>query len=473
MSDRKPLWPKSIEVIGGTGEYESGKTTFGLTICPGPETLYYDFEKSGASYEADLGFTRVDVPAEMQRRFPKGYKPVDVFNWWLSHVRSLQAGQYRVIVADPASDIEQGLADWVAANPKHFGKTPGQYIKMSGIMWGDMKSYWKAILADIAARCETFYFTTHMSNVWKGDRPSKERKAKGKETLFEMASLYLRFERKKDVNAVPSAVVLKSRLSKITINEDSEDGEVVSVPLLPPRLPKATPAAVRKYMNNPPDYSNLKPEELVGENKLTEDEKLLLRAEIANAERDTAMVVSASEGKRLGGVRVGPRVSTSAVADDESSASAAQAVEEDAEVEQEIETEPEAEVPHGEELAEAVEDAAATVTPIDDRYPSPDSPVSKGQLGSLNNAIAKFLQQYPDKQESIDRAVKKRNPKATHVSELTNGQAEDMEASLLRILNGPHETPETAKLEKAAAESQPSTPDTGKGAATKARTKRS
>ena len=73
MSDRKPLWPKSIEVIGGTGEYESGKTTFGLTICPGPETLYYDFEKSGASYEAELGFTRVDVPAEMQRRFPKGY----------------------------------------------------------------------------------------------------------------------------------------------------------------------------------------------------------------------------------------------------------------------------------------------------------------------------------------------------------------------------------------------------------------
>ena len=42
MSDRKPLWPKSIEVIGGTGEYESGKTTFGLTICPGPETLYYN-----------------------------------------------------------------------------------------------------------------------------------------------------------------------------------------------------------------------------------------------------------------------------------------------------------------------------------------------------------------------------------------------------------------------------------------------
>jgi hypothetical protein len=38
--ERKPLWPKAIEVVGGTGEYESGKTTFGLTICPGEETLY-------------------------------------------------------------------------------------------------------------------------------------------------------------------------------------------------------------------------------------------------------------------------------------------------------------------------------------------------------------------------------------------------------------------------------------------------
>jgi len=448
MSDRKPLWPKSIEVIGGTGEYESGKTTFGLTICPGPETLYYDFEKSGASYEADLGFTRVDVPAEMQRRFPKGYKPVDVFNWWLSHVRSLQAGQYRVIVADPASDIEQGLADWVAANPKFFGKTPGQYIKMSGLMWGDMKSYWKSILADIAARCETFYFTAHMSNVWKGDRPSKERKAKGKETLFEMASLYLRFERKKDIEAVPSAVVLKSRLSKITVDESSEDGEVVSIPLLPPRLPKATPATIRRYMINPPDYKHLKPEEMVGEVKLTEDEKLLLRAEIASAERDTAMVASSSE-KRLGGVKVGPMASTTP-ATDEGSASAAQVSEQE-------EADPEVDAVSGltsEDISEAVEEAINTLA--DDRYPAPDAPVGKGQLGSLLNTISRFLQLYPDKQGSIDKAIKKRNPKATQAADLTNGQAEDMEASLLRILNGPHED---------------STPEAGKEVATKARAK--
>ena len=39
-------------------------------------------------------------------------------------------------------------------------------------------------------------------------------------------------------------------------------------------------------------------------------------------------------------------------------------------------------------LAEAVEEAEANAVPIDDRYPAPDAPVGKGQLGSLLNAIS-------------------------------------------------------------------------------------
>lgn len=410
-TERKPLWPKAIEVIGGTGEYESGKTTFGVTICPGPDTRVYDLEKSAGSYASDMEFDRVDVPAEMQKRFPNGYKPVDVFKWWIQHVQSIEPGTFRVIMVDPASDIEQGLADYVLANPKEFGRTPGQYLKMAGLMWGDMKAKWKMILADLAARCETFYFTTHMGSVWKGDRPSRERKAKGKETLFEMASLYLRFERKKDVNAVPSAVVLKSRLSKMNVDESSEEGEVISIPLLPPRLPKATPAAVRRYMNNPPDYSNLKQEEMVGENKLTEDEKLLLRAEIANAERDTAMVGAGNEPVKRFAVKVGT-VEPVSTTETESS--------------------------HGEQVEEALADAATVITSDAGNYPSPDARVGAGLLGSLRQAIARFKAAYPNKHDSITRGIAKRNPKAKDESELTNGQAEDMEASLLRILNGPH-----------------------------------
>jgi hypothetical protein len=279
-----PLWPQPIEVLGLTGEFASGKTLFGLTIAPGPATLCYDNEKSSGTY-LSLGFERVDVPAELQKAHPAGYKPIDTFNWWIKHVRSVPTGKFRVILLDPVSEIESGLVDYVRTHPGDFGRTIAQYAKSAGLMWGDVKEFWKAILADLASRCETFAFTSHMANVWERDGPTGKRKAKGKETLMELASLYLQLERKKDAKgnmpAKPAAVVLKSRLSSIRV---SDGGDVDIVPTLPPRLPEATPAAVRKYMTAPPDYSHLKPDELAPDVAMTEEEKLELRHQTARAE---------------------------------------------------------------------------------------------------------------------------------------------------------------------------------------------
>ena len=512
--ERKPLWPKPIEIIGVTGEHESGKTSFCLSICPGQETLVYDFEKSCGTYEADLGFVRVDVPSEMRKiHGSKPYRSLDVFLWWEKHIRSIPPGQYRVIHADPVTDLDSGLTEFVNSNPRLFGATPAQYAKMSGIMWGHMKEYMKAILIDVAARVETFTFASHMSNVWKGDRPSKERKAKGKSTLFELASLYLKMERNKDKNVTPSAVVLKSRLSKMTVLEDDEDGEIINIPLLPPRLPVATPAAIRRYMKNPPDYSNLKPEEKIGEQTLTEDEKLLLRAEIADAERDVTLAQNEREerqGKRLGGVRSSRVVSTSRpVQDDDASADSTQVVTSDegseAESEEaaseeegfrqaltgevveknEAEARPEEESDkaptpewttkptHGEQLAAAVEDAAKS--PRNGNYPAPDEPVGKAMLAALLRNIARYIKAGKP-QENILKGIKKRNPRAQSEADLTHGQAEDMDASLSRILDGPHPepdvTPTTATTQaKSTTSTQPEQP-TGQEVPKKSATKK-
>src|SRR5688572_26103504 len=124
-----PLWPKKIEVMGLSGEFESGKTRFALGICPGPQTLLYDFEKSAGTYD-ELGHHRVDVPSEVLRKYPKGATSLEVFEWWLAHVRSVPPGKYRVIVIDTANDIEAGLVDYVAKNPTKFGRSSGQYLKM-------------------------------------------------------------------------------------------------------------------------------------------------------------------------------------------------------------------------------------------------------------------------------------------------------------------------------------------------------
>lgn len=294
-----PLWPQKIPIIGGTGEKWSGKTMFGLSICPGNmTTLVYDFEQSSTSYEDEfrrigMPFKRVDVQKEMHDKFPNGYKPVDLFTWWLADVRTIKPGTYRVIMVDPATDLERGLVDWVAANPKAFGHTEAQYAKMSGVMWGDAKDFEKMLLADITARCECFYFTAHTGAEFKGNTATGNRKAKGKETLYELASLFLWFDRSPDASGArpnaPCAAVQKSRL----IVTDFKDGELVSYPVLPPRLPVATPKAIRNYFANPAGKIGIRDEEKAPEKQLSADERLRLELAKAEAERDAAQARAA------------------------------------------------------------------------------------------------------------------------------------------------------------------------------------
>lgn len=281
-----PLWPQPIRIIGVTGEYGSGKTLFGVTINP-PKTKVYDTEHSSVAYKS-LGFTHVSIQEEMQKVKPGGYRPIDTFQWWWKQIKEMKPGEFDVVFVDTISEIEEGLVEWVQNNPSHFGHTHGQYQKMSGIMWGDVKSLWKQVLSDLAAKCETFVFAAHMANVWAGDKPTGKRKPKGKETLMEIASLYLCLERKPDdkgkLPAKPAATVLKSRLVATKFNSESGDLEIV--PCLPPRLPECTPAKIRWYMDNPPDYQKLKKDEVVREETLTPDERAALELARAEAEAE-------------------------------------------------------------------------------------------------------------------------------------------------------------------------------------------
>ncbi len=284
-----PLWSQPIPIIGGTGAVEAGKTRFGLSICPGPQTLVYDLEQSSLSYSY-IGFERVDVQKEMHKLYPNGYKPIQLWEWWLKHVRSVPAGKYRVIMVDPVTDLERGLTDWVDANPSQFGHSSGQYASMSGIKWGDVKDYEKMILADICARCECFYFTAHIGAAWGSDKkPTGQMKVKGKETLMQLASLYLWFDRSPNPKTgekprEPSALVMKGRLEVGEVI----DGNVVSYNVLPPRIPVATPQAIRAYFKNPAGKKGLSESERVREEQMTPDERLRLEVAKAEAERDTA-----------------------------------------------------------------------------------------------------------------------------------------------------------------------------------------
>ncbi len=296
---RPPLWPIPCEVIGASGEFASGKTLLGLTIAPGPATRVYDWEGSATPYKA-LGFVHVDAARAMldaypPSTFPNGVLPYHRLEWWLNDVRvNCPPGKYDVIMVDPISELEAGITDMVRRFPDKFGLSKAQIERGGGLFWGAVKDYQKSILDDLRARAQTFYFTAHMRDVFAGGSPTGKREAKGKDTLFELASLYLHLDRDaplegkdKGVQPVePNAVVMKTRLTAIRM----DGGKIDIVPVLPPRFTHCTPNRIRQYMVTPPDYAKLKKEEKLQERVFTEEEKLRLQLQVAekNAETEQA-----------------------------------------------------------------------------------------------------------------------------------------------------------------------------------------
>lgn len=287
------LWGDiDIPVIVGTGEFESGKTLFGLTICPGPETLVYDWEGSSLTYRPSLNFAHVDIAEEMSKKFgTKRYTAMDRYLWWRDDIfERAQKRQFRVGMIDPTSELEDGIAEYVKKHVGEFDLTLAQIQKSAGLFWGAMKKEWKFTLERLRPYFETLYLTVHLRDQFVGNAPSGKREPKGKETLMELASLSLWFDRSPGPDGVkpkaPAANVLKSRLSKMRV--DPETGEIDIVPVCPPRLPVATPAAIRNYIAKPPNYKKLKEEERFFEKSMSEEEKLRLQAQIAADTRAAA-----------------------------------------------------------------------------------------------------------------------------------------------------------------------------------------
>ena len=317
------LWPKTpwgadmnIEVFGATGEFSTGKTLLGLSIAPGlhpaghpfagkPRTLYLDLEKSGATY-GGTGCLRMDVPAEMAKLYGANYSAKQVAEWFIALPGKLAAGQFDVILFDPINDIDSGIVDLVKANPTAHGYTANQFSASVGLLMAAVKAYMKKVLMAYSNVCKCFFFTTHLRDEFKGGKPSGKREPRGKETLAELASLYLWLERLPDdkgaVPDKPSAIVLKQRLADTRMNEA---GELEVVNLMPPRIPVATVQELRRYIANPPDYAKLTAAERIVEKTATEEEMLRLKLATAemNALAETARGANLDRQQQLLAVR--------------------------------------------------------------------------------------------------------------------------------------------------------------------------
>lgn len=371
----EPLWPRGISIpfIGVTGEFGSGKTLFGLLIDP-ERCVHFDFEKSAQTYESGLPFKRIDMQDEARAKFTNGrYRPQDLFTLWRDKFTSIPKGRFRVAVIDDVSTLEDGLFEYVRSHPAEFGYTAAQFAKSEPMVWGAGKSYYKSLM--LAAGIECCVMVTHMRAQFAGNRPTGKREAKGKETVMELASLYLMLDRKADdkgkVPEKPNAMKLKDRLSIFIQNK--ETGEFEPHPALPPRITGCTPARIRWYINNPPDYAKLKKDELALPEQLSDDEKLMLNAQMASDQKEAAIAQSANQAAvneaakiRLTAIQLAP----GAVAQDQSAGvvaaveqkTAGQAIEHQEHASDPETSNVEAEIPAAPVNVEAVVAAGAALT---------------------------------------------------------------------------------------------------------------
>jgi len=304
----KDLWkPYKIPVVVLAGETGSGKTLWGLTADPDvlnfdvpPPVITWDTEGSSESYEGHLNFKRIDMVKRCVEAYGADYNPEKMFLAFKEDITALVPGKYSVAMIDTASEIEAGHADFIRTHPGECGYTAIQFAKAAPLMWGAVKADYKKLMMALASKVETLVINVHMRDEFKGGRPTNKRKPKGKDTLMEIASLYMVLDRsapagKKDPPMVPSGITNpptgKTRIVGVI------NGKVQQ--LLPPYLKNASPDGIRHYLSAPPDFTSLAPSERAKPIQvMTDDDRLELRSLIAADEAARANAELATEELR-------------------------------------------------------------------------------------------------------------------------------------------------------------------------------
>lgn len=321
-STRKPLWlGRKIPIILLSGEVNSGKSLWPLLIDPecrtfdhAPTAIVWDQEGSCEPYEGGLNFKWEDTRAAVMEgvhmkvlkagkddpRWRKiilenadanNFPSTSLFRAWYMSLLLVPRGQYRVGCVDTFTPIQEGLIEWLKCHPEAFGRSRSQYENASSMfLWPDVKAMLSYILSvDCRLRFETFCLTVHLKNLWKGGSSTGQRVAEGLDVLSKLATLHLQLDRtpqskNKSAPRLPFAIVKKQRFVNFGEDENSDK------PILPPRLPEATPSAIRAYIANPPDFDNLKPQERMPDDAMSDDDKLRLTASTSENNRITAEV---------------------------------------------------------------------------------------------------------------------------------------------------------------------------------------
>lgn len=242
-----------IPFVFVTGDIGVGKTLFALNLNPDDKsTAIIDLEHGSSTYaDQRTDITYINALEEVGEKYGEDWKLPQLWLWFeLKLLKLAKSGKYKLLIVDPASEIEDALEAHVRSNLQKYGLTERQMLKSPALIWGVIKSIWKRTLARANASIDTVSAIAHMRHKFVGNTPTPEKEARGKSILRELASIFVELKRKPGApkNCPPAAIVHKGRLSRFA---DTGKGMKEPVAVLPDRMPKADAYHLRWYIANP------------------------------------------------------------------------------------------------------------------------------------------------------------------------------------------------------------------------------
>lgn len=255
------LLPEFKGVMFFSGYRGSGKT-FLAAHAELPENIaFFDFDEGkgeGLHNQLDFGYYK---PVEENEPL----KRADMFFW---EVANLEQGRYTTAIIDNVLPIEKAIQLSVFRDAKKWASIYG--YKETDILadhYGKARGITNDLIGDAITKplhskgIKLIIITSHVKD--KYNVPGKM-VIDGRDR-WQVLSILTLILVDGDTPPIPSAIVQKEQLGKISVNTEDDleaimRGEVPShqiIKRLPPRLPKADWQSIRWYMFNPVDLVNL------------------------------------------------------------------------------------------------------------------------------------------------------------------------------------------------------------------------
>jgi len=280
-------------VVKVSGYRGRGKTSFAIGAERPSLTLFLDYEHKGKAFHKQLNFGRYeDMSAGCS-------SPVDIFDKTMRIIQSLEQDRYTHAIIDNGSPLELALS---AGARKKLGQYCQEYdINYKNALagrFGGVKPIVNFFITDKICNAlfgkgiKLISVTHHVGARWGGGGPIPNKKrVKGYDRWMELAVLSVVIMNKGDFPPIPSAMVEKEQLSRMTFDEAA--GEYKQVRCLPLRLPRCTYSAIKGYLANPADLDNpgpgekLLPHEFdVFSERLDKEQIALMRLQLEKQKRE-------------------------------------------------------------------------------------------------------------------------------------------------------------------------------------------